>query len=100
MLVPAAWAGTTYYAAPLTANITTCDQANPCTLVAAIGKTLAGDTVQLAPGDYHHAGGVGTSLNIPALRTIQGQPEHPGPGSCRKTPIPAARAQWSLRTAM
>jgi hypothetical protein len=86
MLVPAAWAGTTYYAAPLTANITTCDQANPCTLVAAIGKTLAGDTVQLAPGDYHHAGGVGTSLNIPALRTIQGQPGAPRPRIVQEDP--------------
>lgn len=73
-LAPAAWAGTTYHATPLTANTTTCDQANPCTLAAAVGMASDGDTVQLAPGDYHRAGGSGLPLLIGFGVTIEGQP--------------------------
>jgi hypothetical protein len=72
--VPAAGAANTYYAAPLTANTTTCDAATPCTLDAAVGKAVGGATVQLAPGDYHHAGGSGSYLSLPTGVTIQGQP--------------------------
>src|SRR6188768_174526 len=61
VLVPPASAATTYYATPLTSNTTTCNQANPCTLVGALAKAVSGDTVQLAPGDQrsgeHHARG-------------------------------------------
>jgi len=71
---PAAQAATTYYAAPLTANTTTCDVATPCTLVAAIAKTAIGDTVQLAPGDYHRGGGSGSPLEITHGITLMGQP--------------------------
>jgi len=74
VFAPSAWAGTTYYAAPLTANTTGCDQANPCTLVAAVGKAASGDTVQLEPGEYHRGGGAGTDLGINAGITLQGQP--------------------------
>jgi hypothetical protein len=74
VVVPAAWAGTTYYATPLTANTTTCDAANPCTLEAAVGKAVNGDTVQLAPGEYHRGGGGGSWLTVPVGTTLQGAP--------------------------
>jgi hypothetical protein len=89
VLVPAAWAGTTYYAAPLTANTTTCDQANPCTLVAAVGKATDGDTVQLAPGDYHRGGGAGGPLLIGAGLTIEGQPGAARPRIVQEDPYTA-----------
>lgn len=83
---PAASAATTYYATPLTANTTTCDAANPCTLVAALGKAASGDTVQLAPGDYHRGGGSGSYLTIPAGITLQGQPGAPRPHILQEDP--------------
>ena len=74
VLVPPASAATTYYATPLTSNTTTCNQANPCTLVGALAKAVSGDTVQLAPGEYHHAGGSGKWINVPGNTTLEGQP--------------------------
>ena len=89
ILVPAAWAGTTYYAAPLTANTTTCDQANPCTLVAAVGMAGDGDIVQLAPGDYHRGGGAGGPLLIGSGVTIEGQPGAARPRIVQEDPYTA-----------
>lgn len=87
LLAAPAWAGTTYYATPLTANTTTCDQVTPCTLVAAVGKAGAGDTVQLEPGDYHRGGGAGSDLAISSGSTIQGQPGAERPRIVQEDPF-------------